>query len=68
MTQIRLPSPEEIIAARKAAGDIQKTAAEKVYVSKRQWQNYEWGIHDMPVGLWELYCLKTDQRQRLRSA
>lgn len=60
------PPPGEIRAAREAVGHSQQFAAEQVYVSKRQWQNWEAGAHPMPRAAWELYSLKTGQPERVR--
>lgn len=52
------PSPEEIRAARKAAGLTQTQAAHLVYCSLRTWQQWEAGRSKMPQGLWELFMSK----------
>lgn len=56
------PSPFQIRAARKAAQLTQAQAAEVVYSpSYRTWQDWERGETPMPIGLWELFMLKTGQ-------
>jgi hypothetical protein len=64
------PSPEEIRAARKhagltqtAAGQLVTNAGAKAY---RTWQRYEAPLghpehRPIPIGLWELFLLLTDQ-------
>lgn len=66
----RNPKPDEIVAARNAAGHTQTEAAGVVYVTLRTWQAWEseaQGDNDrrMPPGLWELYLIKTNQIHRL---
>lgn len=57
------PAPEQIKAARKAAGHTQKQAAETVRAtSYRTWQDWETGRREMHPGLWELYIIKTGQQ------
>lgn len=65
MTEPRGPEPDEVRAAREAVGHTQQHAADQVYVSKRQWQNWEAGTHPMSLAAWELYCLKTGQPERV---
>ena len=59
----RNPTPEEIRAARRAAGLTQKQAAQVVRVSTRCWQNWESKSADasrsMQAGMFELFILKT---------
>ncbi len=52
------PAPEEIRAARKAAGLSQSVAAELVHSKLRTWQQWEAGDRKMHPGLWELFRLK----------
>lgn len=54
-----LPTPSEIIAARKAASLTQTQAAELVGASLRGWQHWENGDRKMRPGLWELFKSKT---------
>lgn len=65
MTQ---PGPAEIKEARKKAKITQREAADMVYVNIRQWQRYEQpedtaNFQHIPLGLWELFLLKTGQRE-----
>jgi len=53
------PPPEEIIAARKAAGLTQTEAASLVCGSLRAWQQWEAGDRRMHPGLWMLFGLLT---------
>jgi putative transcriptional regulator len=52
------PAPEEIRAARAAAGLSQTAAAELVHSKLRTWQQWEAGDRKMHPGLWELFRLK----------
>lgn len=52
------PEPNEIRAAREAAGLTQTAAAELVHGSLRTWQQWEAGDRRMHPGLWELFGLK----------
>ena len=51
-------APEEIRAARDAAGLSQTAAAELVHSKLRTWQQWEAGDRKMHPGLWELFRLK----------
>jgi putative transcriptional regulator len=53
------PTPEEIKAARKAAGLTQTEAAALVYVTRSAWQRWEQKERDMQPAIWELFNLKT---------
>ena len=58
------PPPGIIRAVRAAAGLTQTEAASVVHVTLRSWQNWEADEgsrdhHKMPVGLFELFCIKT---------
>lgn len=56
------PLPLAIRAARHRAGLTQAQAAEVVHSpSYRTWQDWESGATPMPIGLWELFLLKTGQ-------
>jgi DNA-binding transcriptional regulator YiaG len=55
------PKPEEIRAAREAAGLTQTEASALVRGSLRGWQNWEDGSRRMHPGLWELFGIKTSQ-------
>ncbi len=57
----RAPTPEEVRAARSAAGMTQTEAAETVHMSMRAWQQWEGGERTMPQGLFELFMIKTGQ-------
>lgn len=68
--RITLPSPDEVRAARKrarlsqtAASQLVSDAGAKAY---RTWQRYEAPVgspdhRTIPIGLWELFLLLTDQ-------
>ena len=52
------PDPSEIKRARLRAGLTQTQAAEVIYSTKRTWQDWEGGLHQMHPALWELFKLK----------
>jgi DNA-binding transcriptional regulator YiaG len=51
------PSPEQIRAARDAAGLSQTAAAAMIYSTMRTWQDWEAGKSRMHPGLWRLFKL-----------
>lgn len=55
------PTPDAIREARLAARLTQTEAAHTVYASLRGWQQWEAGDRAMPLGLFELFMLKTGQ-------
>lgn len=55
------PAPDEIRAARAAAGHSQHAAAATIGASFRAWQQWEAGERPMPAGLYQLYMLLTEQ-------
>jgi DNA-binding transcriptional regulator YiaG len=55
----RNPSPEQIRAARSAAGLTQTAAAALVHSGLRRWQDWEAGAARMHPGLWALFLLRT---------
>jgi len=55
----RNPHPDEIKAARLAAGLTQCAAAELIHSTLRTWQDWEAEIARMHPGLYELFLLKT---------
>ena len=61
-----MPSPSEILAARKAAGLTQTQAAATVGVTLRAWQYWEAGQREMPASAWELFNIKT-KVEKMRS-
>ncbi|MDE2441816.1 MAG: helix-turn-helix domain-containing protein [Betaproteobacteria bacterium] len=54
----RNPNPDEIRAAREAAGLTQATAAALIYRTLRNWQQWEGGERRLDPALWELFLLK----------
>ena len=52
------PTPDEIRAAREAAGLTQTAAAELVHSTMRAWQWWESGDRAMHPAMWELFRLK----------
>lgn len=57
------PTPDNIRAAREAAGLSQSAAADLVSAKRRTWQDWEAGLARMHPGLWELFCAKTANNQ-----
>lgn len=64
------PLPNEIIAARKAAGLTQAQAAELVHLgANTRWAEYENGTQRIDLARWELFIIKSAKfvrRQRRR--
>lgn len=56
------PTPEQVKAARTAAGHSQTQAAETIYKGLRTWQQWEKGERAMDPALFELYLIKTEQQ------
>lgn len=52
------PRPDEIRAARKAAGLSQREAAALIHATLRAWEAWEQGERPMHPGLWELFRIK----------
>ena len=64
-TRLIPPTPEAIVAARKAAGLTQAEAAAIVHrPSYRTWQDWERGRAKMPLDAWELFLIKTGQHPK----
>ncbi len=55
-----VPSSEEVRQAREAAGLTQTEAANLVYRSMRNWQQWERAERQMDPALWELFSLKVN--------
>lgn len=55
---VRPPTPEEIKAARKAAGLSQTDAGVLVHSALRSWQQWEAGDREMHPAFWELFQMK----------
>lgn len=69
MSELKPPTPAQIRAAREAAGLTQTQAATLVHVALRTWQHWEEprggdGAREIPLGLWELFLIKTKGRAR----
>lgn len=60
------PSPSEIKDLRNFFGLTQSEAAFLVHVQLRAWQWWESGNRNMPVGLWELFLIKTDHHPKFK--
>ena len=59
---IMKPTPEQIRAARLAAGLSQTEAGELILASKRSWENWEQGRVNMHPGLFDYFLIKTKQK------
>ena len=55
------PRPEQVRAAREAAGHSQTEAAALIYSTRDGWAKWEGGERRMHPGLWALYLLRTGQ-------
>jgi DNA-binding transcriptional regulator YiaG len=54
----RNPTPEEVRAAREAAGLSQTAAAALIHCALRGWQEWEAGNRRMHPAFWELFRIK----------
>lgn len=61
------PDPSVIEAARRAQRMTQKQAAEVVYGTEAAWKSWEQGHRPMHAGLWELFKVKTFDREVLKA-
>lgn len=52
------PKPDQIRAAREAAGLTQTEAAKLIYCGLRAWQEWEHANREMHPAFWELFKLK----------
>lgn len=59
------PTPAEIRKARQGAGLTQAAAAEKIYKTRRAWENWEGGVAPMDPAWFELFLIKTGQLENL---
>lgn len=55
------PTPQQIRAAREAAGLTQTKAGELLHSTCRAWQQWEAGDRRMHPAFWELFRLKSKQ-------
>jgi DNA-binding transcriptional regulator YiaG len=58
---IEPPVPEDIRAARQAAGLTQTAAGALLHTTCRTWQKWEAGDRQMHAAMWELFCIKCQQ-------
>lgn len=58
------PSPEQIRAAREAAGLSQAAAGALLHSTCRVWQQWEYGARRMHPAFWELFQLKVERGER----
>lgn len=56
------PSPEQIRAAREAAGLSQSAAARLIHSTRRTWQDWEAGVARMHPAFFELFVIRSDER------
>lgn len=57
------PTTQEIKSARATAGLTQKQSGELILGTSRAWEQYEIGNRRMHPGLWELFLIKTGQKE-----
>lgn len=56
------PSPQQLLAARHAAGLTQEQAAQLVHrAGRNRWNEWEAGSRHMKADTWELFLLKSGQ-------
>jgi len=53
------PTPEQVRAARTAAGLSTAAASALVHRTQRNWQQWEAGTRSMDAALWELFTIKS---------
>jgi putative transcriptional regulator len=58
---IEPPAPEDIRAARLAAGLTQTAAGELLHTALRTWQQWEAGDRKMHLAMWELFSIKSKE-------
>lgn len=58
------PTPADIKSRRLMAGLTQTQAAALVGTKLRGWQYWEAGARHMPSGLWELFVIKTQDKNK----
>ena len=63
---MKMPSPADIRAARRAFGLTQSQAGALCGVTDRAWRYWERGEREMPKGMWELFNIKT-KVEKMRS-
>lgn len=61
------PKPDEIRAAREAAGLTQDEAAALIYCSGKSWQQWELGARRMHPAFWHLFSIRVSGRLVARS-
>jgi DNA (cytosine-5)-methyltransferase 1 len=57
-----IPTTDQIRQARHQAGLSQTAAAHLIHSTLRTWQDWEAGKASMHAGLWELFLIKTKQK------
>ena len=66
---MKVPTNDEVKAARATAGITQQRSAEMVYqASSSNWRAYESGRIKMHPAAWELFLIKTGQHPTLQLA
>ena len=66
MLPLPKPTPEDVLAARKAAGLTQELAGQVMGRHNREWRKWESGTTGMPEAAFELFLLKTHQHPTLK--
>lgn len=61
-TRLSSPTPDQIRAARLAAGLNQNEAASLIISSKRSWENWEQGRVNMHPGLFDYFLIQSGQK------
>lgn len=61
--KVNNPTPDQIRAARLAAGLSHYAAAELIKSSKRSWENWEQGRVNMHPGLFDYFLLLSGQKE-----
>lgn len=61
------PDPAMIEAARRSQRMTQREAADVIYATESAWKAWEGGARPMHAGLWELFKLKTFDREMMRA-
>ena len=62
--QSAAPTPEQIKAARKAAGLTQAEAGRVIGYTMRGWQNWEHGGAEMKQALYDLFLMRTKSARK----
>lgn len=61
--ELLAPTIKAIKAAREAVHQSMEEAAREVHVNREAWWKWETGKNEMSLTAWELYLIKTGQRE-----